>query len=46
MIVGEKMNRGLGYKQLDIFVPVKLRTVKEKEEFYNAGYKEDKASYD
>ena len=25
MIVGEKMNRGLGYKQLDIFVPVKLR---------------------
>lgn len=26
MIVGEKMNRGLGYKQLDIFVPIKLRT--------------------
>ncbi|WP_313560107.1 helix-turn-helix domain-containing protein [Ruminiclostridium cellobioparum] len=25
MIVGEKMNRGLGYKQLDIFVPIKLR---------------------
>jgi DNA-binding transcriptional MerR regulator len=28
MIVGEKMNRGLGYKQLDIFVPIKLRPVK------------------
>lgn len=26
MIVGEKMNHGLGYKQLDIFVPIKLRT--------------------
>ena len=26
MIVGEEMNRGLGYKQLDIFVPIRLRS--------------------
>ncbi len=27
MLVGEKINRGLGYKQLDIFVPIKLRSI-------------------